>query len=56
LQLLIALYLVTNALGTPTPARVAPYASAITGLLFTTAIAYVMALSVALGQPPSTSR
>jgi hypothetical protein len=56
LQLLIALYLVANAFGTPTLAGVAPYAAAITGLLFTTAIAYVMALSAALGQPPSISR
>jgi hypothetical protein len=55
LQLLIALYLVTNALGAPTTAGVAPYAAAITGLLFTTAIAYVVALSIALAQPPNTS-
>jgi hypothetical protein len=55
LQLLIALYLVMNAFGAPTAAGVAPYASAITGLLFTTATAYVMALGAALGEPPDTS-
>lgn len=55
LQLLIALYLVMNAFGIATAPGVAPYASAITGLLFTTAIAYVMALGAALEEPPNTS-
>jgi hypothetical protein len=56
LQLLIALYLLTNAFPGSTTAGIAPYAAAITGLLFTTAIAYVMALRIALEQPPNTSR
>ncbi len=55
LQVLIALDLAMNAVGTPTTAGLGPYASAITGLLFTTAIAYVVALGAALEEPPNTS-
>lgn len=51
-QLLIAFYLVSNAFGAPTPIAVGPYAAAMTGLLFSTAIAYVIALSVAFGDSP----
>ena len=50
LQLLIALYLVTNAVRS-SAADGAPYAAAITALLFTTAIAYVVALGIALEGP-----
>lgn len=55
LQLLTALYLLMNAIGSPIAAGAAPYAAAMTGLLFTTAIAYVMALGIALGEPPNTA-
>ncbi len=54
LQLLSAVYLVVNGLGTQ-PA-VGPYAAAITGLLFTTAIAYVLALNVAFEEPRRTTK
>lgn len=55
LQLLAALYLLMNAIGTPITAGAAPYAAAMTALLFTTGIAYVLALGIALGEPPDTS-
>jgi hypothetical protein len=54
-QLLAAVYLLVNAIGTPLAAGAAPYAAAMTVLLFTTAIAYVTALGIALGEPPNTS-
>lgn len=50
-QLLIAAYLASSAAGAPVPAGVGPYAAAMTALLFTTAIAYVIALSVAFAEP-----
>jgi hypothetical protein len=55
-QLLIALYLASSAVGTPVPVGIGPYAAAMTGLLFTTAIAYVIALSVAFAEPPKLSK
>ncbi|HLW48020.1 MAG TPA: hypothetical protein VKW09_09675 [bacterium] len=55
LQLLIALYLIANAIGEPAPAGIGPYAAAMTALLFTTAIAYVVALSAAFRETPGTS-
>ncbi len=54
LQLLIALYLLINAIGTPVTPGVAPYAAGMTGLLFTSGIAYLLALAVALGEHPIT--
>ena len=50
LQLAIALYLVATAIGTPA-AGAGPYAAAITALLVTTAVAYVIALSAAFREP-----
>jgi hypothetical protein len=44
-----------NAIGVPITAGAAPYAAAMTGLLFTTAIAYVVALTIAFEGPPNTS-
>ncbi len=55
LQLLIAVYLVMNGLGVA-PAAVGPYAAAVTGLLFTTAIGYLIALKVAFEQPRGSSK
>jgi hypothetical protein len=55
LQLLIALYLILNAIGMPASAGIGPYAASLTALLFTTAIAYVIALSVAFGDSPKAS-
>lgn len=49
-QLLIGVYLVINAIGQPVEARVAPYAAAMTGLLFSAGIGYVVALAAALGE------
>ena len=46
------LSLISNAIGAPEPAGIGPYAAAMTALLFTTAIAYVIALSVAFGDSP----
>jgi hypothetical protein len=51
-QMLIVLYLVMNAIGTPVETGVAPYAAAMTGLLFSAGIGYVVALAAALGEPP----
>jgi hypothetical protein len=50
LQSLFGVYLLLNAIGTPAAPGVAPYAAAMTGLLFTSGIAYLLALSVALGK------
>lgn len=54
-QLLIAIYLIANAIGTPAPGGIGPYAASLTALLFSTAIGYVIALSVAFGEPPKAS-
>jgi hypothetical protein len=51
LQLLFGVYLLLNAIGMPASSGVAPYAAAMTGLLFTSGIAYLQALAVALGEP-----
>lgn len=51
-QLLIAIYLISNAIGVPAPAGIGPYAASMTALLFSTAIAYVIVLSVAFGESP----
>ena len=53
-QLLIALSLVANAIGVPAAPGVAPYAAAMTGLLFTTAAAFVIAIGIAFAEPPRT--
>jgi hypothetical protein len=49
LQFLAALYLLVNALGNEP--RLAPFALALTAILFTTAVAYLIALSRALAGP-----
>jgi hypothetical protein len=54
-QGMIALYLLMNALGTLVETGVAPYAAAMTGLLFSGGIGYVIALAAALGEPPKRS-
>lgn len=51
-QLGIVSYLVMNAIGTPFETGPGPYAAAMTGLLFSSGIAYVMALAAALAEPP----
>jgi hypothetical protein len=48
LQFLAGAYLVLNAVGWPTPPHLAPFALALTVLLFTTGIAYLIALARAL--------
>jgi 4-amino-4-deoxy-L-arabinose transferase-like glycosyltransferase len=48
LQFLAGIYLVLNAVGWPTPPQLAPFAMALTVLLFTTGIAYLTALARAL--------
>jgi hypothetical protein len=48
LQFLAGTYLVLNAVGWPTPPQLAPFALALTVLLFTTGIAYLIALARAL--------
>lgn len=50
-QLLIVLYLLLNAMGKPVAPGIAAYAAAMTGLLFTSVIAYLLALAVALREP-----
>lgn len=52
LQILIAVYLIANAFGVPGPAAIGPYAASLTALLFTTAIAFVVALGLAFAEPP----
>jgi len=49
LQFLAALYLLVNALGSEP--RLAPFALALTAILFTTAVAYLIDLSRALARP-----
>jgi len=56
LQLLIVFYLVMNAIGTPVEPRAAPYAAAMTGVLFTSGIAYLLALGTVLWEPTKRSR
>lgn len=51
-QLVIVAYLVMNAAGTPIEPGPAPYAAAMTGLLFSSGIAYVVALAAALADSP----
>lgn len=53
LQLLTVPYLVLNALGEPMQSGIAPYATAMSGILFTSGIAYVLALAAALREPPT---
>jgi len=48
LQFLAGAYLVLNAVGWPAPPQLAPFALALTVMLFTTAIAYLTALARAL--------
>src|SRR5215469_2778767 len=48
LQFLAGAYLVLNAVGWPAPPDLAPFAVALTVLLFTTGIAYLIALARAL--------
>jgi hypothetical protein len=48
LQFLMGLYLLANAAGRPIEPGLAPYALAMTGMLFTTGIAYLIALGRAL--------
>jgi len=49
-QVLIASYLLINGIGGPIEPRAAPYAAAMTGLLFTYGIAYLRALATVLGE------
>lgn len=51
LQFLGALILIANAAGQPLAPGPGPYAVAITGLLFTTAIAYLRALGISIHKP-----
>ena len=52
LQFAIAVYLIAVAAGVATATGIGPYAASLTALLFTTVAAYVIALGVALAQPP----
>src|SRR5215469_4057354 len=52
LDLIIAVYLLVNAAGMAGSNGVGPYAASLTALLLTTVTAYVIALSVALGEAP----
>ena len=54
-DLVIALYLIANAAGIAAANGVGPYAASLTALLLTTVTAYVIALSVALGEAPGTT-
>ncbi|MBO0758502.1 MAG: hypothetical protein J2P54_21845 [Bradyrhizobiaceae bacterium] len=55
LQFLAGVYLVLNAVGWPIPSHLAPFALSLTVLLFTTGIAYLIALARALrGDPGQT--
>jgi hypothetical protein len=51
LQFLAGAHLLSNALGWPLPPGPAPFALSLTVMLFTTAIAYLIALARALGGP-----
>jgi hypothetical protein len=51
LQLLLVCYLLLNAIGNPVAPGVAPYAAAMTGVLFTSGVAYLLALGVVLREP-----
>ena len=51
LQFLAGAQLLSNALGWPLPPGPAPFALALTVMLFTTAVAYLIALARALGRP-----
>ncbi len=51
LQLLAVLYLLMNAIGKPVGPGVAPYAAAMSGMLFTSAIGYLVALAAWLREP-----
>jgi len=51
LQLLIVCYLLLNAIGKPVAPGVAPYAAAMTGVLFTSGVAYLLALATVLREP-----
>lgn len=53
LQLLTVPYLLMNAIGRPVEPGIAPYATAMSGILFTSGIAYVLALASALREPPT---
>jgi hypothetical protein len=51
-QLLAGAYLLLNAVGWPAPPHLAPFALALTVMLFTTGIAYLIALARALRENP----
>ena len=51
LQLLTVPYLLMNAIGKPVEPGVAPYAAAMSGILFTSAIGYLVALAAWLREP-----
>ena len=51
LQLMMALYLLVNAMAIRFELRAANYAAAMAGMLFTSGIAYLMALDIALRHP-----
>ncbi len=51
LQLLTVPYLLMNAIGKPVGPGVAPYAAAMSGILFTSAIGYLLALAAWLREP-----
>jgi hypothetical protein len=53
LQLLTVPYLLMNTIGKPVEPGIAPYATAMSGILFTSGIAYVIALAAALRRPPT---
>jgi len=53
LQLFTVLYLLMNAIGKPVEPGVAPYAAAMSGILFTSAIGYLLALAGWLREPPT---
>ena len=53
LQLLTVPYLLMNAIGKPVGPGVAPYAAAMSGILFTSAIGYLLALAGWLREPPT---
>jgi len=50
LQFLAGVCLLFNAVGWPVPPDLAPFAWALTVMLFTTGIAYLVALALALGK------
>ncbi len=53
LQLFTVLYLLMNAIGKPVEPGIAPYAAAMSGILFTSAIGYLLALARWLRDPPT---